>query len=159
MLKKKKGRKGNKWSVPRGLPGPSPSSGTGKALATLFSSRPPCPWVVERGAPELWPHDRRGLSGIPWWRNSRAMLCHPTLAWDSRLDGVHWPSAQPPCSPPKFPSVYLWLFLLLRTLQWGNLPLLDFLLLSLLLLQVEIREQAKRGGKRGKRWIGRKLSL
>ena len=35
------------------------------------------------------------------------MLCHPTPAWGFKLEGVHWPSAQPPCFPLKFPSVYL----------------------------------------------------
>ena len=35
---------------------------------------------------------------------------HPIPTWGSKLNGVHWPSARPPYSPPKIPTLYLWLF-------------------------------------------------
>ena len=113
---------GKKKSVPRGLPWLGPFSGIGKALAALFSSRPPCPWEGEGSAPKPQPHNRRGPSGIPWWRNFRATLCHPTPAWDSKSDGVHWPSAQPPCSPPTFPSISLCLFFCVSGPSVGQSP-------------------------------------
>ena len=50
------------------------------------------------------------------------MSRHPIPTWGSKLDGVLWPSARLPYSPPKYPAPYLWLSSVVLSPSVGQSP-------------------------------------